>query len=86
VFSLWRKPSELRKPRLTHFPENLRLVAENEPRDVKAVQKLMRYANLSTTMNLYLQTSREDCRQAQGKLVEMVHRAALLATAEAAGV
>ena len=45
--------------------------------DIKIVQKLMRHANPSMTLGLYVQALSEQARQAQGKVVEMVHRAPL---------
>jgi integrase len=53
--------------------------------DVKVVQELCRHANPSTTMGLYAQAFTDDARRAQGKVVEMVHRAEIPEAAKAAG-
>ncbi len=53
--------------------------------DIKVVQELMRHASPSITLGLYAQAFSEDARRAQGKMVEMVRHAPLLAPAEAAG-
>jgi hypothetical protein len=52
------------------------LLIENKE-DVKVVQELMRHSNPNTTLRLYAQASSERLRDAQSRIIEMVHNAPL---------